>query len=193
VKAFITSTTNDFRPPYGRKMMRALRHCLFVGTANEVQFLSGREGERRFWPITIPGTWEIPLDLVAQWRDQLWAEAVHLYAAGEQWWLTPEEKQLLRAAHQAHVERHPWEEPVAEWLAGWQGEVTTSAVLEKAIRKPTFQWNRADEMVVGRVLRALGYTRERRRDETGDRSYLWRKNVPTVPTSSLPEGTEVGT
>lgn len=194
VKAFITSTTNDFRPPYGRKMARAPRHCVIVGTSNEVQFLHGREGERRFWPLAIPAGHTIPLNLVAEWRDQLWAEAVHLYRAGEQWHLTDEEKALLRLNHKEHVEQHPWEEPIAEWLAGWTSDITTSAVLEKAIRKPVMNWTKADEMVVGRCMRSLGYERERRRDEEGERVYYWTKAaVPTVPTLSPPQNGEVGT
>lgn len=179
-KAFITRTMNDFRQPYGRKLARKPRHCVIVGTANEEKFLLGREGERRFWPLAIPRGHEIPLDKVAEWRDQLWAEAVHLFRAGEQWHLTAEEKALLRESHsEKHIEQHPWEDLVAEWLTTWTAPVTTSVVLEKAIRKPTFQWNRGDQMAVASVLKRLGWERpgDKGRPRGGER--VWTRESPT--------------
>lgn len=117
MKAFITSTDNDFRAPYGQRLQRAPRHCVIVGTSNEEQFLHGREGERRFWPLLIPAAHKIPYELVLEQRDQLWAEAVRFYRAGEQWHLTPEEKALLKVSHERHIKRHAWEGPVP---SGWR-------------------------------------------------------------------------
>lgn len=197
IKAFITSTTNDFRPPYGRRVIRAPRHCVIVGTVNEDEFLHGREGERRFWPLRIPAAWSIPLDQVAAWRDQLWAEAVRLFRSGEQWWLTDEETALLREAAAGHVERHPWEDLISEWLASWTAEVTTSAVLEKAIRKPAGNWTRGDTMAVASVMKRLGYVRpgDQGRGRVGSRERVWTKaeeGLPNLPNLENKVGEQVG-
>jgi predicted P-loop ATPase len=86
VRSFV-SVIHDFYPQtYPKTDIRMARRSVFVGTTNTGDYLShNRLHNRRFLIILVPG--EINTELLASMRDQLWAEAVHLYRSGKQWWL----------------------------------------------------------------------------------------------------------
>jgi putative DNA primase/helicase len=191
VKSFITRRVDTFRPPYGRRFVDAKRHCVIVGTVNPEHFLSDPTGNRRFWPVAV-GNHAFNLELLAQWRDQLWAEAVAAYRAKEAWYLDEKYASMLGESQEQFEEQHPWQSLVEEWLRSWTAEVTSAAVLEKAIKKHPGQWTRGDEMAVGQVMRALGYERQRRRGDKGERQYFWQLR-PYRPNLSPPQNDKVGT
>lgn len=77
LKAFLSKEYDDFRPPYGRNMVRLVRHCAFIGTTNDDMYLRDDTGNRRFWPIRC-GRCYIDFEWLRANRDQLWGEAVEL-------------------------------------------------------------------------------------------------------------------
>ena len=86
VKAFITSQEDSYRAPYARHVQTIPRRCTFIGTTNNSQFLSDRTGNRRFYPVQckIDGYDLLSREKeVREYISQCWAEAVHLYKAGE--------------------------------------------------------------------------------------------------------------
>lgn len=80
VKAFLSRDTDRYRPAYGRRAVQAKRQTIFVGTTNDDTYLMDVTGNRRFWPVA---TGNINLEGLKRDRDQLWAEAAHLEAVGE--------------------------------------------------------------------------------------------------------------
>lgn len=84
IKAFITRTTDRFRPPYGSRIIESPRSCVFWGTTNSDGYLKDETGGRRFWPVKIG---RINVEMLRDMRDQLWAEAVVLYHANVPWWI----------------------------------------------------------------------------------------------------------
>ena len=91
IKAFITKTSDTYRPAYGRVSETSPRHCVFFGTTNEMAFLKGDTGNRRFLVMDCGGgSMAVPdmLAWVADNRNQIWAEAVFRWQQGEQLYLS---------------------------------------------------------------------------------------------------------
>lgn len=176
VKSFITSRDDDFRPPYGKKVVRQPRACVIVGTANDHEFLQGREGERRFWPIAIPNGVKIDLEKLADWRDQIWAEARAYFLGLQQWHLTDDEKKLLKVAHSSHVDDHPWHGVIGHWVESWTGEITTTLILEKALSLSPKDWTHSHRMSVAKCMKVLGWCQPGSRiDGTNSGERIWKR------------------
>lgn len=117
IKAWLSRKTDRFRRPYGKATEEFPRSCVFWGSVNPPNngYLKDRTGARRFWPVRIED--EIDISLLKEDAPQLWAEAKHLYEAGEQWWLTPEEEEMARPIQMARMEGDPWTGLIDDYLA----------------------------------------------------------------------------
>ena len=86
LKAFLTKTEEQFTPKFARNEVVEPRQCVFVGNTNKQLYLKDETGGRRYWPLKVG---LILLKALADDRDQLFAEAVVAYRAGEKWWPDP--------------------------------------------------------------------------------------------------------
>jgi hypothetical protein len=184
VKAFITSRADMYRAPYARATESVPRTSIIVGTTNGDGFLTDATGNRRYWPIRV--TNPINLKKLAQWRNQLWAEALVAFQRGERWWLTAQMEARLHCAHEEFEQEDPWTEKVLRFAQGYAGDVTTARLLEDAVDKPAGQWTRSDEMRVAAILTRGGWAKERRRSGT-KRAYCWH-----APTNGWDRGNRLG-
>lgn len=178
VKAYLSRQTDRYRPPYGRRFVEVPRQCVFGGTVNPDGngYLRDTTGNRRFWPVTVG---RVDLDALAADRDQLWAEAVHRFRAGEPWWITDGRLAAdARAEQDARRSGDEWESVARKYLThepswsngrrSWSArpralrEVTVQQVLEDALDIPSGRWSRQDQMRVAAALSAIGLRGEKR-------------------------------
>ena len=165
VKSFLTSQTDRFRPPYARETVEIPRSCVIVGTTNEREFLTDSTGNRRYWPVQSGDS--INVNVLADQRDQLWAEARVAYESGEHWHLTRELEEQLTERNQEHEVRDAWADMVISFAESYQSTslpLSTGLILDLAIKKLPGQWTKADQMRVARILESHGWESKRRRD-----------------------------
>lgn len=118
-KQFLSQTEDRYRAAYGRRTVQYPRRCVFFGTSNSSDFLRDATGNRRYWPIDCSferRTRVVHDDLTPAEVDQLWAEAVARFNAGEELILRDELQKAALAEQQAHTERDPWDGDILEFL-----------------------------------------------------------------------------
>ena len=118
-KQFLSQTEDRYRAAYGRRTVQYPRRCVFFGTSNTMDFLRDSTGNRRFWPIDCSFSRQkksVFHDLTPETVDQLWAEAVARFDAGEALTLDTETHAAAIAEQQAHMERDPWAGQIADFL-----------------------------------------------------------------------------
>jgi predicted P-loop ATPase len=175
LKAFLSSRIDSLRVPYGKTIEDFARTSIFVGSTNGQEFLHDPTGERRYW--VIPAKQKIPIQILKEERDQIWAAAVELYRAGEQWWLTPEEDALLTQANQAWQSSDAWEADILSYLET-KSICTISELLNKPLAIDLQHQGKAEQMRVGNILRRNGWKRapsQKRID--GKPQWYWEKVV----------------
>jgi predicted P-loop ATPase len=159
-KRFLTNREDRYRPPFGKHLIRQPRQCIFAATINPTGegYLKDTTGARRIWPVACEG--RIDIEAIKRDRDQLWAEAVHRYKAGEPWWLqTDELEALARAEQERRFVADPWEAPIRKWL-GYQTDTSIRELLEHALRLPENAWD--EQIVQNRVQKILTRLRFKR-------------------------------
>jgi predicted P-loop ATPase len=191
-KAFFSRQTERFRLPYGRRLAIMPRQCVFIGTINNDTWLGDETGNRRYWPVACN---KIKLDDLRRDRDQLWAEALHLYRAGEPSYFTEKEQNLIAQAEEeqrARLLEDPWDDRIGEFLrglcscaacttskAGAPPATTDTSVLDilPHIQPDVGKWTPRDMQRIGRRLTARGWQRYQKRiGETRE----WRYQKPQL-------------
>ena len=175
VKAFISAERDHYRPSYGRCEVDAPRQCVFLATVNPdgAGFLRDPTGERRWWVVPIGE--RVNADKLRQDRDQIWAEALALYEAGLEWWLSPEYelRQAEDATRWATVDA--WQDRIDLWLSAnrsdVRGGVTLADVASKALQLENP--SRGDSMRLAQLLKARGLRRVRIQQH-GQRVAVWK-------------------
>ena len=113
VKAFFSRQTDRYRQAYGRASGDHSRQCVFVASANELVLIDFT-GNRRIWPVPL----DTPVDVakIIADREQLWAEAVHLYDQGFEWWLPPSLEAIASELQDLLLEEDTFDERILDFL-----------------------------------------------------------------------------
>lgn len=171
IKDFISQREDKFRAVFGRWDSRYPRQLIFVGTTNEDEFLGDPTGARRWWPVDVapeggeekPPELNIDIARLSRDRDQLWAEAMAAYSAGEKWHLPLEMVRDLKAAQARYKIHDAWEEAILLWLKAdprrRSMKVSSRMVLKEAIGMKDESITKSNGDRVGGILRGLGYIR----------------------------------
>lgn len=174
LKAFISRAIDRQRDPYDRLIADHPRRCVFAGTVNEGGYLKDSTGARRFWPLELLD--RVDVARIEADRDQLWAEAATLEAAGESHVLP---QKLWSVAAEAQAEQttdDPWADELRAFLS--ERERAWEAGEFEAFDDPADEPKPPDRVHTSELFDALSIPKERR---TKNRAQLLR----TVMESAL--------
>jgi hypothetical protein len=142
IKAFTSQRSDDFRTPYGKRLKSYPRHAVLCCTTNDPKFRDPT-GTRRFDLVPLTGT--VDIKAVRALKEQLWAQAIHLYFAAEtcadckasadgedrcpahRWWLGKD----LEKQRDAINALDTVELPCVDWLKGFIHRVKTGGFADK--------------------------------------------------------------
>lgn len=168
VKAFISSVEDNYRAPYERANERHKRQTMFAGTTNAHEWLKDWTGNTRFWPLHVDVAGPIDLEGLREARDQLLAEALALYRAGERRFPDQEtEQRLFRPEQEERLMLHPWVEKIGDWLTQtMRSECTVNDVLIDCLKVDMSRINAtgAEAATVGKAMVMLGWQRVHKRN-----------------------------
>ena len=158
LKAWLTSTHDEFRTPYSRKAEKYPRRTFFACTVNDDQFLRDDTGSRRFVVLEVEKldhNHTIDIDL-------MWGEVMELLQQGTRTYMSSEEIKynnmrnktyIVKSDEQLLIEEYlPLNQPKAQW-----GYITSTAICDYIFEQ---HQKSIKPRAVGRALTALGYEQE---------------------------------
>jgi len=171
IKQVITCRTDRYRTPYEDRAQDHPRQSVFVATTNNTQWQRDETGARRFWPITCK---TVNLDKVRENKDQLFAEAVHRYKAGEDWHKTPEKS--TKEEQEARRQVDAWESVVEDYLLrpGAPESVTVTDIAVNCLKIEVSKLDMRIQRRIGVVLSTLGWDRKSERLD-GRTQKVWKQ------------------
>lgn len=159
VKAYMTQKTDEWTPKFIEHSRVAARRCIFIMTTNDYEFLTDETGNRRWAPVDVGR-----IDREGVKRDilQLWAEGRELYR--QHGIMFDDVERLQEEVNHKHATIDPWAESIAAWIADNPDEPLTSRnIAEHALRLNYAYMRKKDANALARVMRSLGYDRDKRR------------------------------
>lgn len=194
IKAFMSSTVDRFREPYGRRMKNMPRRCAFGATTNEGEYFKDTTGNRRFWPVA---TGRINLDALIRDRDQLFGEAVAMMNDGVLWYPTRDQQDRLINPEQENREiPDPWHGHVYDYLEAIDEhgnkrltkEITRVTVRELLTKGLHFEISKLgpaklETMRISAIMRKLGWIKDR--DTAGARERFYSRPEKAVVVNSV--------
>jgi predicted P-loop ATPase len=172
VISFVSRPTDRFRFSYGDRVIRYPRQCVFGATTERDNWIPNLAGKRRWWPVRCTN---IDRDALNNLANQLWAEALVRYGAGERWWL--HEDALVEAAtdeQEARTETDAWQERVLNYANGFP-RITTTEILTGEIHMPIDKIDSGASRRIASILRKAGWIHKLQRMAVGNN----RRKVPT--------------
>lgn len=174
-KAFISSSIDSYRAPYDRTFKDHPRQCVFIGSTNQYEYFKDSSGNRRYWPVLSTGSVNTMGLRIA--RNQLFAEAVALFKAQENWFPTKEQQEKLFGPEQEARElADPWMTAISKWLGTHTlPEVSSLEILTDALKVELSKIDGARQMTtrVGICMRKLGWGKVRK--SGGAREYVYTR------------------
>jgi predicted P-loop ATPase len=155
LKAFLTQPEERYTPKYGRNEVIEPRQCLFIGTTNQSEYLRDETGGRRFWPVK---TGRIDTEALEHDRDQLFAEAMEAFRAGDKWWPDSDfERKHIAPEQEARFVADAWEEPISQYLLKYPYYITVFKVAQEALFLPEGRIGTADQRRITAIFERLGW------------------------------------
>lgn len=170
IKGIISCQMDRYRKSYGRNTENHPRQTVLACTTNRDDWQRDDTGARRFWPVRCGS---VNRDWLRNNRDQLFAEAVHLFNQGEPWWDVPLELQNQEV--ESRRDSDSWEAVIGAWL--WnQTRPTTSEILSDCLKIEVGRHDQLAQKRVGRVMRVLGWRTVVTKAPSGRSFRVWVKD-----------------
>lgn len=183
VKAFVSRRTDRVRLPYGRRMVDIPRRCVFAGSTNEGTWQTDPTGGRRYWPVKVG---RCDVKGIRADREQMWAEAVAAYRAGEQWWLDGEVAREARGEQEARYEGDPWEDRILEAVTtgtlGVRERVSVVDLLQ-VLDLPSSAQGSGTGRRLARIMKRIGWAPTRWRETDGQTPRGYQRTIPIDTTT----------
>lgn len=168
VKSFMSRTFEKWVPKFKEFATSYGRRCVLSGTTNDDEPLPDDEsGHRRWLPFRIPDGFKVDVEGIERDRDQLWAEAIHVFHANGDKIIWEEAEQLGAIIHGIFQKEDSWENIVADWLfdedapqAAREGGVRLSDVITGALNIPPSGITLSIERRVGKCMKAVGMVKK---------------------------------
>lgn len=175
VKGMLSMRSDRVVLPYAKMASDHPRQCIFFGTINpgESGYLTDSTGNRRYWPVAVT---RADVELLADRRDQLWAEARRAFDNGEAWWLTEEEEALAQAQVEQRQEYDVWSDILADKLHG-QRSITPAEAME-ALGIPHERKDRKVELRIAAALKSIGFVLKIAKDHNRASYRKWERDNP---------------
>ncbi len=157
LKAEITKTEDQLRPPYERGMVKFQRSCVFAVTTNRLE-LKDDTGNRRWLPVQLQKVADI--DWLAENKDQLYAEAYYRVIINNE--TTHEYPDSLADLQESRQEQNESDETLMDFIARMDfkdledGKLTLKMACE-AIFGDRQKIDKLDELRVTGALRRLHF------------------------------------
>lgn len=169
LKDFFTKADVAVRPAYGRFDRISKSSCSFCASVNDFQFLNDLTGSRRFYVIPI-----IAIDYCHSVdTQQVFAQALALFKAGEKWWFDVDEVDIITAANENFNLETPIDD-LASRIEMGDSEMTGSQIFD------AFGWERpshSDLTKLGTLLKKKGIPSERKK-RNGTQITIYRIKKP---------------
>ena len=124
LRAWITQQEDTVLKNYATTTSVFPRHFIAAGSTNESNWLKDKVGNRRYHPVSV--ITHADIDALERDRDQLWAEAVHLYRTGYSIYLSDDDPVYLMA--QAEQMQRFCSDPIDELFATALHDITRSRI-----------------------------------------------------------------
>jgi len=153
LKSFATQAVDTIRRPYAVTESTYGRRTVFGASVNDELYLADPTGNRRFWTVPVVG-FRPDQDLDMQ---QLWAEVLELWRAGERWYLSMAEAKQLGLHNEDFTVTDPIDERITSgfgWgpgVAVWDWLTATEVLMRVGIKEPT----RGQAISASRVIQRL--------------------------------------
>jgi predicted P-loop ATPase len=158
IKAFLTSTHDSYRRPWGKNIETYPRHCVIVGSTNRDDFLNDSTGSRRFWVVPVQG--KINLKKLKENREAIWGAAVQCYLNKEAWFLSNQEEVLRQELNKEYQKEEPWFDAIVNYCMT-RNIVTTQEILFRLLDIPLSHQDKHSQMRVTDCLRSLGWVKKK--------------------------------
>lgn len=173
IKNLITLNHVKYRRPYDPFIMEYPRRASFIGSVNNMEFLTDTTGSRRFLPFYVE---EIYIDKALKVNmDKVYAQAYYLYKQKERYWFDDTDiadlyrynEQFTMSSLEEELIQHYFKVPDMESKAS---HYLTSSMIKTIIEEATKQ--RLSMKKLGEAMGKLKYSRSQK-NISGARQWVW--------------------